>query len=93
MARIEVAKQENNRVKNEALITLAQFCYYYPQYTLNEARKLPYKYVALLLKTAIIEMNKNYLNLTQIVSAPHFDKGKGVNKLIKQYEREARWQQ
>lgn len=65
---------------------LAQLCYYYPQYTLRHARKLPYKDVSLLLKTARKMQARDYLNLTNIAVAPHTKNGSAVKKLVKQFK-------
>lgn len=69
---------------------LEQLCYYYPQYTFAQARRLPYKRVASLLRTAHQLQAKHYHELTQISAAPHTEKGKGVTDLLKRYEDEAR---
>lgn len=63
---------------------LAELCFYYPQYTLNQAKKLPYKDVVLLLKTAHREKSKDYLMKLNIETAPHTKKGQGVKKLAGQ---------
>lgn len=65
---------------------LSTFCFYYQQYTLEEARKLPYKQVKLMLKIALRQKTLDYINLTQIVSAPHTEKGKAVKKLLNTYK-------
>ena len=67
---------------------LAQLCYYYPRYSFEEARKLPYKDVILLINTAQQEKALNYFNLTQIAAAPNTKNGGGVSKLIKHYQKE-----
>jgi hypothetical protein len=64
---------------------LATLCFYYPQYTLKEARKLPHKDVMLLLNTAYHELAKQNINLTYISSAPHGKKGT-VKKIINQFQ-------
>jgi hypothetical protein len=65
---------------------LASLCYYYPQYTLSQASKLPLKTVLLLLKVARQHEAVKYHNLTQIAAAPHTNKGAGVRKLSSHYE-------
>lgn len=73
--------------KSNALRLLATLCYFYPQYTLAEARKLPHKRVVLLVNTAQrMEATKMY-NLTQIASAPHSKNGKGVKKLLDHFKK------
>lgn len=67
----------------------ARVCYYYPQYTLEQASKLSYRDIMLLLNTARrIEAERN-LTLTQMLAAPHTEKGKGVKDLTKYFEQEA----
>ena len=87
MAEIEVAKvKKKEHSKREVY---AMVCYYYPQYTLQEVMGLPARDVTLLLKVASqIEAVQN-LNLTQIVAAPHTDKGKGVKKLTEHFKQVA----
>lgn len=86
MVRIEVAKIQKPKIKAKSSNLLAALCFYYPQYTLQEARKLPYKHVQLLLD----EMNRikanDYFNLLQISAAPHTERGKGVKDLSKHYQ-------
>lgn len=67
---------------------LSVFCYNYPQYTLAEARKLPFKHVQMMLKEARKEQARHYLELTQIAAAPHTKKGQGVKRLVERYKRE-----
>jgi len=90
MARIEVQKVVSQSKKLNARALLAELCYYYPQYTLAAARRLPARDVVLLLKTARKKDSERYLNLTQIAAAPHTKKGQGVKKLLKRYERGAK---
>jgi hypothetical protein len=87
MATIQVAPVPKKKVK--ALDLLAELCYFYPQYTLAEARRLPAKDVLLLLKVAHKKKAEEYLNLTQIAAAPHTRKGAGVKKLSTRYSRVA----
>lgn len=81
--RIEVAKAPTTTQSTDAMQTLAKLCYYYPQYTLAQARRLPYKYVNLLLKEARIQKAIEWSWLTQIAAAPQTEKGKGVKALLK----------
>lgn len=67
----------------------ARVCYFYPQYTLEEASKLTVRDIKLLLNTAKeIEAEKNF-ELVQIVAAPHTEKGKGVRQLSNLYKKES----
>lgn len=70
------------------LQVLSVFCYYFPQYTLSEARKLPFIHVQTMLREARRERAKHYLELTQIVAAPHTKKGKGVKLLVERYKKD-----
>lgn len=88
MNRVEVAKIPIKRV--QPLEILAEFCYFYPQYTLAEARELPEVHVRTLLNKAQQIRAANYMTLTQIAAAPHSDKGKAVGKLISHFERIAK---
>jgi hypothetical protein len=65
---------------------LARFCYYFPQYKYHEARKLPHIRIVKMLRVARSEQAKLYINLVNIASAPHTDKGKGINKMIESYQ-------
>lgn len=88
MAIIPVASVPKKKVNARAL--LAELCWYYPQYTLAAARKLPARDVVLLLKTARRKESERYFNLTQIAAAPHTKKGSGVKKLSSRYEKAAK---
>jgi hypothetical protein len=74
-------------VKKESERLLATLCYFYPQYTLAAARKLPFKDVKLLLSVATKQKAADYLNLSQIAAAPHTEKGRGVKKLYDNYKK------
>lgn len=65
----------------------ATICYFYPQYKLKEAAKLPYRDIVLLIKQAQRQKSIEYLNFTQIIAAPHTKKGEGVKSLIEQYKK------
>jgi hypothetical protein len=85
MATIKVASVPTKQIQARHL--LAMLCFYYPQYTLAEARQLKAKDVMLLLKIAQIEKSKEYFNLTQIAAAPHTKKGEGVKTLSDNYKK------
>lgn len=83
---IKVQKVHPESEDNDYRELLATLCYYYPQYTYAQARKLPFHRVQHLVKVANkIEATKLY-NLTQIAAAPHSDKGKAVKQLLKNFE-------
>lgn len=62
---------------------LASFCYYFPQYTFDQARKLPYKRIKKMLRVVRKEQAKHMLDLLEVVVAPHTKNGKGI-KDVKQ---------
>lgn len=82
---VQVAPIPKKKVNAREL--LAELCYYYPQYTLAAARRLPAKDVILLLKVARKKRGEMYLNLTQIAAAPHTKKGMGVKSLTSKYQK------
>lgn len=71
--------------KLNSLRLLSQLCYYYPAYTLAEARKLPYKHVVLMLRVARQLEAQRYYNEVQIAAAPHTKKMSFVKKLSEQF--------
>lgn len=64
----------------------AMVCFFYPQYTLESASILPMRDINLLLKVANKENAKKYVQLTKIATAPHTEKGKGVETLMQEYK-------
>lgn len=66
---------------------LAEVCYHYPQYTLEEAALLSYRRVQLLLRVAQKQQAIQMYNLTQIAAAPHTKKGEGVKKLSEHFKK------
>lgn len=83
---IKVQKVERASSGFETAKILATLCYYYPQYTLQQARKLPYKHVKLMLDVALEQKNIDFIRLTQIAAAPHTKNGKGVGELLKLFK-------
>ena len=73
--------------KREAEILHARLCYYYPTYSLAEARRLPHKDVLLLIRTAEREKAKHYLTLTEIAAAPYTDKYSGFTRLTEEFKK------
>lgn len=63
---------------------LARFCFLYPSYTFNDARKLPYRRIQRMIKAARKEQAYQWYNLLRITTAPHGKKG-SINDLIKEY--------
>ncbi len=70
--------------KEKADILASRVCYYYPCYTLAEARRLPARDCSVLLKTAMREQDMQYFELTQIAVAPHSKTG--AKKLLSHYQ-------
>lgn len=60
---------------------LSRFCFYYPRYSYNQAKRMPVKRIKEMLKIVEKEQAKFMLNLLSIVTAPKTKKGKGVGKL------------
>jgi hypothetical protein len=85
MAKIEVAKIPIKRATKRDLY--AMVCYFYPQYQLPEASKLPARDLYLLIKTAQKMEAIKMFNFTQIAAAPHSKKGSGVKKLADHFKR------
>lgn len=85
MAIIQVASVPKKKVNAREL--LAELCFYYPQYTLAAARRLPARDVMLLLRTARKKKAEEYFNLTQIAAAPQTKNGRGVKKLSSRYSK------
>lgn len=89
MAKIAIQTVPKRKfTKRTAVELLASLCYYYPQYTLAAARRLPHKHVILLIKTAQKMEATKYYNLTQIAAAPQTKKGEGVKKLLESYQKQ-----
>lgn len=82
-----VPSSEDTTLDREIWATVA---YYYPQYTLKEASKLPARDIKLLIKTAKKLEAQKMFNLTQIAAAPHTKKGEGVKKLSEHFKRLAK---
>ena len=82
-----VPSSEDTTSDREIWATVA---YYYPQYTLKEASKLPARDIKLLIKTARKLEAQKMFNLTQIAAAPHTKKGEGVKKLSEHFKRLAK---
>lgn len=87
MVVVKAAKVPAQKLSKRELY--ATVCYYYPNYDLKKAQKLPARDINLLVKTAQkIEAMKFY-NLTQIAAAPSSRKGKGVKKLLDHFKKVA----
>lgn len=54
---------------------LSIFCYHFPQYKYEEAKKLPYKRVAIMLRTARKERAKYMTDLLRVMTGSRSKKG------------------
>ena len=80
--------EKNNPDSDADVVDLiTRVCYFYPQYTLDEAEKLTDSQVTALLVQAERQRAIDLYNYTLIAAAPHSKKGKLVDKLIKQYRK------
>lgn len=87
--KIKVAKVSSKLLSEseEKIRINATLCYYYPSYTLRMASMLPHKHKVIMLNQARRLKAKDMHDLTQIAAAPHSNKGKGVKKLVKHFEK------
>lgn len=85
---IHAAKVEaNGSTFGENRTLYAIVAYHYPQYTLKDVEDMPYRDVALLLRTAEqIEAGRMF-NYTMIASAPQSKNGKGVKTLMEHFRK------
>ncbi len=81
-----IKAQQVPKKTQKAVDVLAKFCYYFPQYTFNQAKKMPYKRVSQMLSVVRKERAKFKSDLVKIVTAPHTKKGKGVTNLIQYFK-------
>jgi hypothetical protein len=89
MARVRAQQVPTEAVSINKREMYATVCYYFPQYTLRQVAKLPFRDVKLLIKTAQrIEAGKMY-NFTQIAAAPHTKKMQSVKKLSEHFKKQA----
>jgi hypothetical protein len=85
MAEVTAAKVPKARLSKRELY--ATVCFYYPQYTLRDAQRLPARDIRLLIRTAKKHEAMKMYNLIQIAAAPHTKKGQGVKKLLAHFKR------
>jgi vancomycin permeability regulator SanA len=79
--------ESTNPAFGENRTLYAIIAYHFQQYKLEEIEDMPYRDVALLLKTAQkIEAERMY-NLTMIASAPQSKNGKGVKTLLEHFRK------
>lgn len=82
---VRLATESKKSTKREVWATL---CFYYPQYTLEQASKLPMRDVNLLIKVARkIEAGK-MMDFLNIIVSPHSKKpDREVKKLFEHFEK------
>lgn len=73
--------------ETEVVDLLTKVCYFYPQYTLEEADKLTNAQVTALILQAEKQRAIDWYNHTLIAAAPHSKKGQLVQKLTKHYKK------
>lgn len=95
MAVIKVKRVRNAKSpqsNNEDLKTVvATFCFYYSQYTFDQALDLPIRTLRRMLKIVRREQAREYLEMSQIARAAQAEKPSEYNKLTKRYEDEANY--
>lgn len=72
--------------ENEEVDLLTRVCYFYPQYTLEDAKQLASTQVEALLWQAEKQRATEMYHMTLIAAAPYSKKGKMVKELLKKYE-------
>lgn len=78
--------QQDESSDADVVDLLTRVCYFYPQYTLEDAEKLTDSQVTALLIQAEKQRATEYYNQTLIAAAPHTKKGELVDKLLTQYK-------
>ena len=76
-------KREKADGNRELFATVA---YHYPQYTLEDISKLPYRDVALLMRVAERIKAEEYFTITQVVASQHTEKLKGIKQLLEHFK-------
>lgn len=74
----KIPRPEPKAGQNPSEDLLEQFCYYFQQYTLAQARKLPQVRIRHMLKTAEKEYALHMLDQLEIVTAPYTKKSQKV---------------
>lgn len=84
---LEPQREEQDDSDADIVDLLTRVCYFYPQYTLEDAEKLTNAAVTALLLQAEKQRAIELYNQTLIAAAPHTKKGTLVEKLLKQYKK------
>lgn len=82
-----VTTSEDDDSDSDFVDVITRICYFYPQYNIETAQKLTHMQATALLLQAEKQRAITFYNLTLIASAPHTKKGKGVEKLTKEYKK------
>lgn len=87
LKKIKQQKITNKKSRNDfdSKGILCRFCYLFPQYQYEEARRLPYWLIIKMLQEAEKERARELMDMLNIVSAPHGKKGT-VTKVKKNLE-------
>ncbi len=92
MAVIKVKKIPYSRhtgLKDNINLLICKFCYYYPQYTYNEAMNMPLKLLKTHIKTVEREKALNYIELLKIARVSQAKSNSPANTLYNEYKRTA----
>jgi len=65
---------------------LLRFCYYYPQYSLYQARKMPYKRIVQFLRVVEHEHAKRMIDFTRAVASPQSSNKNAINELLQEFK-------
>lgn len=84
MAEIKVQKVPK-KVESEEDI-LSRFCCYFPAYKFQEARRLPFRRVLMMMKMYKKHHAEKMLDLLEIAVAPHTKNGSGVRSAAKKFK-------
>jgi len=84
MAIVKAQKIPQKQISSTDIV--ARFCYFFPQYTYLEAKKLPYKRIVQLLKVARQEQAREWYNLTRITATANSSKKGAVNDLLSEFK-------
>lgn len=83
MPTIKVQKIPRKKADPDELIIT--FCYYFPQYTYWQAKKIPFVRIIKMLKVVKKEQALKYRTLTRIASANHTKNGSFFKTLIEEF--------
>lgn len=76
--------------KRQALKIMTKFCYYFPAYKLEEARRMPHKHIHHMLREVTMIQATEHLTQLRIATAPHIKTKSGHLREIRKLEKEFR---